>query len=444
MISREHALGLVVVGLLLASPALSQAGGGSEEAAPTYGADVQPILEEHCVRCHQPGEVAPMSLQSFDEVRPWARSIVRQTQAGRMPPWFADAEPGVFANDSRLSEAELETLSSWVKGGAPKGLETEAPAPERSTGWRLGTPDVVLALDEPYPVPASGEIDYVFTLLDTGQNRDRWLRGVEVLPGEPSVIHHVDVMLCRRECRERSPLELGRPGFLPRSKITEPPEFSPEAMLDGADGDFLFSHLPGGQPMDLAPGSARLLPAGSALLVSYHYTATGEAQQDHSRIGLFFTDEPPKRRVLSLILDNQTIWIPAGAENYTAESRITLGVDAELLALTPHMHFRGRASEVVATLPGGERRRLLSVPRYDFNWQITYEFAESVPLPAGTRISVFSTFDNSAANPFNPDPSSPVPWGRQSWDEMSSAFVELSVAAETDLEQLVRWPDEEE
>lgn len=413
----------------------------ASEAVPTYGTDVKPILERSCVACHRPGDIAPMSLQSYDDVRPWARAIRKATTERTMPPWFADAPHGVFANDSRLTDEEIATLRAWVEAGAPRGDPAPVSVPESPEGWRLGTPDLVVSMPEPYPIPAAGEIDYVFVRLPTGLKEDRWLRGIEVLPGDRSVIHHVDVMLCGAECQEESSLEPGRPGFLPRSKITEPPEPSPLAMLDGEGGDFLFSFLPGGQPMDLPDGMARLLPANAEIFLSLHYTARGEATEDLSRVGLYFAEEPPERRVLSLILDNQTIWIPAGAEEYRAESRITLGEEIEVLAYTPHMHFRGKASQIVAVLPDGEERVLLDIPRYDFNWQITYVLADRLRLPRGTRLSVFSTFDNSTSNPYNPDPSSPVPWGRQSWDEMASAFVELSVPRDLELDDLIDWSE---
>ncbi|MEM6704512.1 MAG: thiol-disulfide isomerase [Acidobacteriota bacterium] len=403
----------------------------------TYSEHVRPILEQHCASCHREGEVAPMALRTFEQTRPWARAIARETSARRMPPWFADAEAGVFRNDARLADAEVDLLQRWAQQGAAQGPPIDAGAPAAFDGWRLGTPDRIVAMPEPFPIPAQGEIDYVYVLLDTGLDEDRWLRGVEVLAGERSVIHHIDVMLCSLACRQDLPLRVGQPGFLPRSKITEPPIFRRDADLDGDGGDFLFSYLPGGQPVTLPAGSGRLLPRGSMLLLSLHYTATGEAVSDLTRVGLYFDDAPPQKRVLSMIFDNQTIWIPAGEDDYVAASEATFGVDVELLALTPHMHFRGRASEILATFPDGRRMSLLSVPRYDFNWQITYVFAEPVRLPAGTRVTVNSTFDNSASNPFNPDPTVPVAWGRQSWDEMSSAFLEIAVPLDTDLERLI-------
>ena len=429
---------------ILACALLAAASQPSSAEPPTYDT-VGPILREHCTRCHRPGDVAPMSLRTYGESRPWARAIARAVSERTMPPWFADSEPGVFRNDARLSEAEIETLVAWARGGAAAGVQDvqdPVPAPQRdespADAWKVGRPDLVVSMPEPYPVPAAGTIDYVFLRLGTGLETDRWIRAIEVLPGDRSVIHHIDVMLCEAECQQEIGLERGVPGFLPRSEITEPPDFSPEAALDGAGGDFLFSFLPGGQPLVLPEGYARLLPADAELLLSLHYTAKGEATEDLSHVGFVFADEPPEKRVLSLILDNQTIWIPAGAESYTAESRIILGTPVEVLALTPHMHFRGKRSEVVATSPEGERRSLLHLPRYDFNWQITYELAETLRLQAGTAISVLSTFDNSAANPYNPDPTQPVSWGRQSWDEMASAFVEIAVPRDTDLEALVR------
>lgn len=417
---------------------------------PTW-TDVAPILEAHCLRCHTPGSVAPMSLRTYAEARPWAKAIRRNVEAGSMPPWFADPEVGHFANDPRLSAEEIETIVAWVGAGAAAGEGGHSPAPVQASEpmqptWQLGTPDLVVEMPEAFQIPASGVIDYVYLRTPIGNETPRWVRAVEVLAGSRAHVHHIDVMVCSAGCPNSAfyaALKPGVPTQPPRMpQRRSKPEFDPSGMVDGDDTEFYFSFLPGGAPLELPEGHGRLLPAGAELVLSLHYTANGEPAEDRSRVGLYFLEEPPQRRVVSFFLDNGTIWIPAGASRYEARTHRALARDVELLAVTPHMHFRGAAAELAVQRPeeGAPRERILSVPEYDFAWQITYQLEQPIRLRKGTELQLLTVFDNSADNPYNPDPSADVAWGLQSWDEMSSAFLEFAVPLDADPDTVFAGP----
>ena len=415
-------------------------GNASNRAAHDFERDVLPILELHCVECHRPGEVAPMSLRSWQEVRPWARSIHRAVVTGEMPPWFADPEVGSFRNERRLTEREIATLVAWVEAGAPGSASASAPSPESEAAagdratWQIGEPDLVIQMPRAYPVPAEGVVDYVNIKIPTGLKEARWVDAIEVRPGERSVIHHIDVLVCRPGCPEDedlAALEPGVPSFFPTSDVTEPPEPRLRAGISGDDVEFLASFLPGGRPQDLPAGQARLLPAGAEIVLNLHYTPDGAARSDLSSVGFRFAKKPPEQRVVSFFLDNYSLWIPAGSADYQLDTEAVLAQEATLLSLTPHMHSRGSAAEVeYLAADGGEPTPLLRVPRYDFNWQIDYEFERPLRLSVGDRLRYRLSFDNSPRNPSNPDPARNVPWGRQTSDEMSSLFVTVAVPPE--------------
>lgn len=446
----------VLLLVLMAVLAMPTAGAGSAKETPTWS-DVSPILEAHCLRCHTPGSVAPMSLRSYGEVRPWAKAIRRNVTTGTMPPWFADPEVGRFKNDPRLTEEEIDVIARWVDGGAPPG---EASEPDATTAvlsdehssaptWQLGRPDLIVEMPEAFDIPAEGIIDYVYLRTPMGTTEPRWVRAVEVLAGSRAHVHHIDVMVCAAGCPNSqfyAALEPGVPTQPPRMpQRRQKPEFDSFGMVDGDDTEFYYSFLPGGAPLELPEGHGRLLPAGAELILSLHYTANGEPARDRSRIGLYFLEEPPERRVVSFFLDNWTIWIPAGAPRYEAFTRRALAIDANLLAVTPHMHFRGAAAELALQPVAAEadRRRILSVPDYDFAWQITYQLDPPMHLEKGSELQLTTVFDNSADNPYNPDPTVDVGWGLQSWDEMSSAFLEFAVPLETEPDSVFAAPPDE-
>jgi hypothetical protein len=395
-------------------------------ATPTYYADVEPVLMQHCQSCHRPGEIGPMPLLTYEQARPWAKSIKNAVALKKMPPWFADPGTGHFSNDRSLTPQEISTIAAWADGGAPAG-DASAPRPARTflDGWNIPQPDVVLSMREPFRVPARASLDYQYIVIPTGFTEDKWVTGVEVRPGDRRVVHHVQVFI-------REP---GSRWMLP-AKPYVPYAPNPEGRTDvsrlvdasGSNTQTLVIYSPGIPPAEWKRGQAKRIPAGSDLVMQVHYTSAPEDHSDLTRIGLVFADEKPKQNVLTLIAANVSFKIPAMAANYVVRASQPIPNDGYLIRLFPHMHLRGKSMEY--RLVDGERSTtLLKVSNYDFAWQLTYDLAEPIPVKRGMRIDVIATFDNSANNPHNPDPSKNVVWGEQSWEEMAQGYFEVAVDA---------------
>lgn len=385
-----------------AATAAAHASAPNESLAPTYADDVAPILRRSCEICHRPGSVGPMSLGSFEETRAWAKAIRESVVSRRMPPWFADPGDERFANDPALSEAEIATVAAWVEAGAPRGDPALEPPPlDLPEGWTLGAPDLELAQATAYRVPDEGEDRFLHFELDPGLAEDRWIRSVEVLPGDARAVHHLMAyVLDERTADEDWSLLVGR-------------------------GAYLLTEYAAGNPSDeYPPGTGRLLKAGARLLVQIHYHPFGEATEDRSRIGLRFA-EGPLRPVVSRPLANFDLAIPPGAREHPHEAAWVVDRASRLLSIQPHMHFRGKAMRLVAEYPDGRTRALFSTSRYDPAWQISCVFAEPPLLPAGTTLRMRAIFDNSADNPLNPDPGAAVFWGPRAFDEMAIGWIDL-------------------
>jgi mono/diheme cytochrome c family protein len=379
--------------LMLALPASAAAAVDQ----PTFVGEIAPILHDNCVRCHRPGEIGPMSLLTYDEVRPWAKSIGRVVHEGEMPPWDADPGFGPFANDISLSEEEIDTIMGWVAAGSPRGTG-EPPAPPEMPeggGWTLGEPDWVYEFD-PVGVSADGDDQFTIIPIDSGWEEDRWIQAIEVLPGDRKVVHHF--ILWQSD-------ESGR-----------------------AQESWLGGWAAGAPPNAFPDGTARLVKKGRALLGDFHYHPYGEATTDSTRLGIHFADpETVNKEYVNLWILNADFQIPAGAANHPAKASYVFPQDARVLSLTPHMHYRGKDMTYTAYYPDGREEELLRVSNYDFNWQINYDFVEPVAIPAGTKLEVVAHWDNSTDNPNNPDPSTDVTWGLQSTDEMLIGFVDYVV-----------------
>jgi len=370
-------------------------------AAPAFYHDVLPILQSRCQQCHRPGEIAPMSFVTYRETRPWARAIRDAVRSRKMPPWFADPCCGKFANDPTLTPAEIETLAAWADSGAAAGDEKDAPPPRAwPSGGNLSAPDLVLEMARPFEVPAKGAVEYQYFTIPTGFTGDRWIQGVEVRPGAPSVIHHVVVY------------------------IVEPGEDWKRAP---SQSDMLTVYAPGTSP-DLWPeGMAKLVKAGSDLLLEIHYTPNGHAAMDRTKVALMFAKSPPQKRVLTLQMASDHFTIaPRDADARVTVSG-TLPNDALLLGFFPHMHLRGKAFEYDRILEDGRPDPMFRVSHYNFYWQLSYRLAQSIPLNQGTRLSWTAWYDNSANNPLNPDPGAEVHYGQQSWEEMMVGFFDVAV-----------------
>jgi hypothetical protein len=346
-----------------------------------------------------------MSLLTYDAAVSWAESIREAVGDGRMPPWYADPKHGKFANDRSLAKEDRETLLKWIADGTPKGDDKDLPPPrDWPEGWTVGKPDLVITMPKPYKVPAEapkGGVPYQHFSVKTNFKEDKWVVRAEAKPGAPEVVHHIVVFIV-------PPGELFRPD-------------APGAVLVGT--------APGEMPLVLAPGLAKKVPAGSRLVFQMHYTPNGKEQTDLSSVGLIFAKEPPKHRIwVEPVIRQEFIfgldWIPAGRDNYAMETTYTFEQDAHLTGFMPHMHLRGKDFLYEAIYPDGKKEILLSVPRYNFNWQSAYRCAEPVAMPKGTVLRCAAHFDNSAKNPNNPDPARIVRWGDQTWEEMMIGWIE--------------------
>ncbi|MBI4476331.1 MAG: cytochrome c [Acidobacteria bacterium] len=366
-------------------------------SVPTYTKEIAPILNRRCVECHRAGMFAPMALTSYDEVRPWARAIKHQVTTREMPPWSADPRYGEFENDPRLTEQEIATIAAWADQGAPRGDAKDLPPPPVfPDGWTIGTPDVVFTMAEEFTIPASDEVPYQYFRIPTNFTEDKWVTAYEVRPGNRAVVHHVIASAQpggNNPRDERTPGRVGLGGLTPNK--------------------------PG---VVLPRGVARRVPAGADIIFQVHYTANGVEQKDRTSIGLMFAKEPPVKTSGGGSIMQFAFVIPPGADNHEVRGSRTLTEDTWLTDMMPHMHIRGKDMTYTAYYPDGRSEILLSVPKYNFNWQITYRLKQPKLLPKGTRLEVVAHFDNSRNNPFNPDPTQTVRWGDQTWEEMMIGF----------------------
>jgi mono/diheme cytochrome c family protein len=363
----------------------------------TFTKDVAPILYKSCVECHRPTMFAPMSLMTYDDARPYARSIKQRVVSRAMPPWGADPAHGVFKNDPRLSEKEIETIVAWADNGAPKGDDKDLPnAPQFADGWTIGKPDVVFAMTEDFAIPAAGEIPYQYLRVPTNLAEDKWIQAIEIRPGANAQVHHV--------------LAFTQPAGQP---------LSPGGALGPTNIGGVTPNKPG---LVYPEGVGRMLRANSDIVLQVHYTTNGTATTDRTRVGIIFAKQPPTKIATGGMVLQPRFVIPAYDGNAEVKGMTLLKTDTVVTALTPHMHVRGKDMLYIAHYPDGTSETLLNVPKYDFNWQITYELAKPKVLPAGTTVEVIAHFDNSKANKFNPDPSKDVKWGDQTWEEMMIGF----------------------
>lgn len=368
----------------------------------TYAGHVAKILNARCVECHRAGQIGPFALTSYEEAAPWSAALAEAVREGRMPPWHADPRHGKFANDARLADEERQAILAWAEGGAPEGDPNRAPPPRSfTTGWQMSrAPDLVVPMRKaPFKVPAEGVIDYQYFTADPGFKEDKWIAELEIVPGNRAVVHHALVFVKTKASR-----------------------FS--------DGEgYLASFVPGARVQPFPQGMAKRIPAGAKLYFQMHYTPVGKPQEDTTSIGLVFArQEDVTHVVMTASASTKRVAIPPRAENHKTDATTgSMGVDVLLLSMTPHMHLRGK-SFLYELLAAGERSEtLLSVPRYDFNWQTTYALAEPRLIPAGAKFRCTAHYDNSANNLANPDPSAAVKWGPKTSDEMLFGYFDFAV-----------------
>ena len=415
--------------LLLVSAAALLAG---TAANVTFYRDVLPVLQERCQSCHRPGEVGPMAFGAYDQTRPWAKAIKQAVLLGKMPPWYADAPQGRFHNDPRLSQQEIDKLVAWADSGAPAGNPKDAPRPVTFLdGWTIDKPDAIFQVPTPFQIPATGTLEYTYVIVPTGFTEDRWITQVEVRPGNRAVVHHANVYI-----REPGSNWLRE---YPMGKLFVPEERGERVGTGGSSSagasvreQVIAGYSPGRPAKQVPAGYAMLIPAGSDLVFHLHYTTNGKATTDITRVGFVYAKSTPSKRVIRVQASNAGFVIPPGAQDYPVAGSAALGVDCELLNVYPHMHLRGKSMTLSAVYPTGEHEEFVRVPHYDFNWQLVYSFSKPRMLPKGTVLKANATFDNSATNPFNPDPKKSVRWGDQSWDEMMVGFFDLAIPVKTD------------
>lgn len=373
---------------------------GAASSSLTYCKDVSRIMQTHCLECHRTGDIGPFSLEAYEDVVGWADTSLEVIDNGRMPPWHADPKYGSFANAREMPDADKQVLRDWVAAGTPKGDVVDLPEPVAYTqGWQMGgEPDLVVTMrNRPYVVPAEGMIDYQYFVVDPKITEDAWVTAAQIIPGNRAVVHHAIVFI-------------------------RPPDGSEFRGIG-----WLTAYVPGQRLVKMPPGHARKIPAGSRLVFQMHYTANGSVHEDTTKVGIVFGKrEHVTHEVVTLIGIDQEFEIPPYAANHEVNGRVrSLPKDGHLLGVAPHMHVRGKTFQLFADRDG-HTETLLHVPNYDFNWQHSYVFTESLNLGTIDSLRFKVTFDNSAANPFNPDPSQWVNWGDQTWEEMAVAFLEVA------------------
>lgn len=413
----------------------------------TFNKDVAPIFFESCAQCHRPGEAAPFSALTYKDVRPWAKSIREKVISREMPPWHADPHVGKWANDARLTQAEIDKIVSWVDSGAEEGDSKDLPAaPKFADGWNIGRPDVVIQMPEDHVLEASGPDEYQYFDVPTNFNEDKYVQMAEARPGNRRIVHHIIAFVVPpgspslakvpKEMRDKvlegslQNTPFYRDGYLIRMKKDQPvfDDGTQVPMnLRGFNGvdDFLTAYAPGSTYGTWLSGTAKKIPAGATIRFQVHYSkVAGSEQKDRSMIGLVFAKEKPEKLLKTSAVSNVFFQIPAGAERHKVTAVWKPAVDVTLHSLLPHMHYRGAAMEYKAIYPDGKSEVLLNVPNYSFSWQMSYEPKNPIRIPAGSTILVTGYFDNSAKNKYNPDPSKVVRYGEPTYDEMMMGFVD--------------------
>ena len=441
----------------------------------TYSKQIARLLNERCVFCHRPGEIGPFAMTNYDEVAGWGEMIAEVVRERRMPPWHANPAYGKFANENVLSDNDKSLIDAWVEAGCPEGDRAELPpAPKFTEGWLLErAPDkVVYMADKAVDIKAEGVEPYRYFVADPGFKQDTWVKSAQCLPGNASVVHHIIVFVAPPEAvdqmvqaQKRAAAEFAqgkgsdaqqirakrRAERIARARAAQehadanrvnrnrPGKNQPHGTNNvdvtsgrGGEGDIsgmdlLCGFAPGTRPFIAPGGMAKLVPAGWKFIFQMHYTTNGSPQKDRSAIGMLFED-PAKvtHRMSTANTANIEFEIPANADDYKVEARKTFVRDTLLIGMYPHMHIRGKSFRYELTQPNGKKEVLLDVPQYDFNWQNWFELQKPLMIPAGSTLLCTAHYDNSDNNIFNPDPTRPVRWGDQTWDEMMIGWYDVA------------------
>jgi len=421
--------------------------------AVTFNKDVLPVLQKNCQSCHRPGQIAPMSLLTYESARPWAKAMKAAVATRKMPPWSADPQYGHFGNDRSLKQSDIELIASWADNGAPAGDVKDKPTPIDwpPDGWQI-KPDLVVKGPE-YKVPArtkNNVIEWTNIVMPGGFMEDTWVTSMEVKPSEMAVTHHI----CLQFLPHREGVKYGVPEW-----VDKPRDENGTEIADGNKrrGNFFTKNLEGGGPLevcylpgiqaaDYRPfGAGKFVPAGTDIIWQVHYTPNGKETVDRPEVGFTVAKRPPARQYVSLQAsgpqDAAHFTIPPGDANWQApQGEATFEQDAELVWLSPHMHLRGKDFKFDLVMPDGRRETLLSVPRYDFNWQLGYDLAKPIKIPKGAKLVTTSHFDNSPNNKFNPDPTKTVYYGNMTWEEMYTGFFAVTVDKKVNPNKILNRP----
>jgi hypothetical protein len=377
---------------------------GNNKAALTYSKDIAPIFIKNCMSCHRQGEIAPMALTSYKEIRPWAKSIREKIIAREMPPWHADSAHGKWSNDRRMAQADIDKIVAWVDGGAKEGNAKDLPPmPKFATGWQIGEPDQIFQMPVEFTVPAEGSVAYQYFTVPSNFKEDKYIEAMEARAGNLAVVHHIVIYVRdpNKKPQKNKKLDLGE--------------------------DLLGALSPGQTPFMAQPGFAKLIKAGSQIVFQMHYTPNGTESKDRSVVGFRFAKKPVDKVVTTTAAFDMRFVIPPNAPNHEVTASYDVEQDMHIVSFSPHMHLRGKDILYKATYPDGRSEILLSIPRYNFNWQVYYYPEKPIALPKGTRIDVLAHFDNSTANKMNPDPTKAVRFGEQTWDEMMNGFFDYTL-----------------
>jgi hypothetical protein len=448
------AVGWIIVAALFPTTARAQS------STLSFGKDVAPILNAKCVMCHRPGEVAPMSLMTYEQVRPWARAVKNKVVSRQMPPWYASDEPGRWRNDRRLSQADIDKLVAWVDAGAPRGSDSELPPPPTfAEGWNHPSgrpPDLIIEAAE-LKVPADGESPWLSTYVKLPLQGDLWVAAAQVVPGNRAVVHHVMVTSTTLP----ADVELDAEGRIVNQRPAGVARGTPGGGGAGGprpdNGAFNAGWEPGVDAPTIYPQGVAERISGTHLTFNLHYQANGRATTDKTRLGLWLQRDPVTHELVGpglgmgsevFIANGKELIgrysaqvtqdvlppgvrtvpnIPPFADNYRLTQLVPIREEMTLYNFQPHMHLRGQSMKYTAVFPDGREEVLGHVPQYDFNWQIVYELAKPITVPAGTIIRVEASWNNSAKNKYNPKPEQEVFWGEQSWDEMLSPIIRGAV-----------------
>lgn len=403
----------------------------SVPSEPTFSQHVAPILFRSCARCHRPEGPGPFSVLHYEEARAHASLIAEMTSERKMPPWLPEPGHHPFADDPSLADGEIELIRRWARTGAPRGApEATPPPPPPPERWTLGQPDLVVSLPDSFPVPTTGTDVFRNFVLPVPVESRRWVEAVEMRPGNRELVHHAVLMVDRTESSRRLAAREPGPGF--------------EGMHGGANAHlpegFFVGWTPGKRPFREPEGMAWPVDGETDLVLQLHLRPSGRSERIRPRVGLHFADEPPRRRPVIVKLVNELLDIPPGDSAHVVEDEFPLPVAVEVLSLYPHAHYLGKSVVGYALLPDGRRDTLIEIEDWDFDWQDHFRFREPISLPAGSRLVMRWTFDNTAANLDNPhDPPERVFRGYRSTDEMAELFVQIVARDPSDEPILETW-----